>query len=142
MLDLIGLEPGRLIEWCLGLTARRSAIAALSFHVDTMAETGEPAACAILRRAGDALAAHAAACVRQLDLPLRFAWSHAGSVFLSRAVMGRVVEHLAAEPQPPRLPPVGGALLRAARRAGWTVDDAWIERLNRALCAQGSAEVA
>ena len=133
LLDLLGLEPDRLLDWCMGLPARRAAIAALAFDVDTLAETREPAACAILHRAADALEAHARACIRQLALGSDWAWSFAGSVFESRAVMARLTERLGVPPRPPRLPPVGGALLRAARHAGWTVDDQWIERLNAAL---------
>jgi hypothetical protein len=38
-------------------------------------------------------------------------------------------------PLPPRLPPIGGALLIAARRAGWAADGAWIDRLAAALAS-------
>lgn len=133
LLDLLGLESGTLLDWCLNLPVRRSGIAAVSFDVDTLAETGQPAACAILHRAGDALAAHATACARRLGLPDACVWSYAGSVFKSRTVMARVTERIGIAPCPPRLPPVGGALLRAARRAGWTVGDTWIEHLGRTL---------
>ena len=133
LLDLLGLEPDQLLDWCMGLPAHRAAIASLALHVDTMAETCDPAACAILQRAADALEAHARACVHRLALGPDWAWSYAGSAFGSRAIMARVTEQLGRPPRPPRLPPVGGAVLRAARNAGWTIDDQWIERLNAAL---------
>lgn len=133
LLDLLGLEPDRLLDWCMGLPSRRADVAALAFNVDTLAETCEPASRAILHRAADALEAHARACVRELGLDSGWSWSFAGSVFESRTIMARVTERLGAPPRPPRLPPVGGALLRAARHAGWTIDDQWIERLNAAL---------
>ena len=39
---------------------------------------------------------------------------------------------------PPRLPPVGGAALLAARRLGWTVDEAFVETLRASLSAMKS----
>ncbi|MDX7950802.1 BadF/BadG/BcrA/BcrD ATPase family protein [Lichenihabitans sp. Uapishka_5] len=129
----LGLDAGDLLGWCYDLPARRASIAALASSLDAQAEAGEPSALAILRRAGDALAAHAEACARQLDLRPPLAWSHAGGVFHSRTVMRRVTGQLGSEPLAPRLPPVGGALLRAAQRAGWRTEDTWIERLDRAL---------
>lgn len=133
LLDRLGLRPDELVGWCYGLRARRTAIAALAHHVDALAEAGEPEARALLARAGDALALHAEACVQRLTLPASPPWSYAGSVFESRTVMRRVTERLGIAQKPPRLPPLGGALLRAARLAGWPVDDNWIERLGRAL---------
>jgi glucosamine kinase len=133
LLARLGLEPRTLLHWCLTLPTRRSGVAALAIEVDRLAEANEPTACALLRRAGDALADHAHACAARLGLPGPIAWSYAGSVFKSRTVMARVADRLGTPPRPPRLPPVGGALMRAARRAGWAIDETWIERLGRAL---------
>ncbi|MCW6511684.1 N-acetylglucosamine kinase [Lichenifustis flavocetrariae] len=133
MLAGLGIKPDALLGWCYDLPTRRAPIAALALRVDAEAEAGDIAALSILTRAGDALAAHAEACAQRLHLPRPLVWSHAGSVFRSRTVMTRVIERLGAEPRTPRLPPVGGALLRAARRAGWIVDGTWIERLDRVL---------
>ena len=36
-------------------------------------------------------------------------------------------------PLTPRLPPVGGAVLAAARRAGWTIDEPFITTLAETL---------
>jgi hypothetical protein len=38
-------------------------------------------------------------------------------------------------PTPPRLPPIGGALLAAAQHLGWQPDEAWIGRLAASLAA-------
>ena len=57
-----------------------------------------------------------------------------GGVFRDRQiVLRRVAEKLRQAPNPPRLPPVGGAILRAARRAGWVIDEVWLDRLAASL---------
>ncbi len=51
-----------------------------------------------------------------------------GGVFGNALVLGEVSAALGA-PMEPRLPPVGGAVLTAARRAGWDVGPAFVARL-------------
>ena len=133
LLAEIGCDADGLLAWCYGHPERRIAVAGLASFVDGQAEAGDEAAFALLSQAGDALAAHAEASARRLDLAQPLSWSYAGSVFRSRTVMARVRQRLEAAPLPPRLPPIGGALLCAARRAGWAGEDIWIERLGRAL---------
>lgn len=133
LLREIGCEADGLLAWCYGLPEQRAAVAGLARFVDQRAEAGDEAAMALLTQSGDALAVHAEACARRLDLQRPLPWSYAGSVFRSRTVMARVSQRLEADPLPPRLPPIGGALLCAARRAGWAGDHLWIERLGRAL---------
>ncbi len=130
----LDVKAEALVAWCYGQRARRrAAIAGLALIVDAMAEAGDAQARTLLMRAGDHLADHARACRTLLGLPQTCAWSHAGSVFQSRTVMMRVIDRLGMPPEPPRLPPIGGALLRAARLSGWAADTAWIDRLALAL---------
>jgi len=56
-------------------------------------------------------------------------WSTAGGSFASRLLRERTAARIGSEPLPPRLPPIGGALLGAARDLDWPVDEAWIGRL-------------
>ncbi len=134
LLGRLGLKASELAGWCYGQeTRRRAAIAGVARVIDAMAEAGDAAAHSLLTRAADHLADHAQACRTALGLSQEAAWSHAGGVFASRAVMMRVTERLGAPPQEPRLSPVGGALLRAAQLSGWPTDTVWIDRLHQAL---------
>lgn len=134
LLERLDLRAPELAAWCYGQdTRRRGAIAGVARFVDASAEAGNAEAQRLLVRAGDHLADHAQACRTALGLSRGSAWSHAGGVFHSRTVMMRVTDRLDASPDPPRLSPVGGALLRAAQLSGWPADAAWIDRLHRAL---------
>lgn len=129
LLEAIGVAAVGLLDWCYGQDHRRSAIADLARHVARMAAAGDGLALGILHRAGDELAATLLAAWRKAagTRPLR--WSYAGGVTSNRQVLARIAERVGCDPQPCRLPPVGGALLRAARLAGWQVDEAWVDRV-------------
>lgn len=135
LLDRLGLRADELVGWCYAGIHRRAAIAGVARAVDALAEGGDARAAALLDRAGDHLADHARAARAGLDLPDAFRWSYAGGLFGSRTVLRRVTAVLGREPQAPRLPPVGGALLRAARLGGWATDDRWVDALAGALAA-------
>ncbi len=140
LLDGLGLGADDLVGWCLGGGGRRAAIARVARTVDALAEAGDGVADALLCCAGTHLADHAAAAAARLDLPHPFAWSYAGGVFRSRTVLGHVARKLGRAPEAPRLPPVGGALLRAARLAGWAADGAWVDRLAASLAPAQSPD--
>lgn len=133
LLEGLGVEADGLLAWCYAQPSRRAAIAGLAAIVDTLAETGDLQARTLLIRAADYLSDHASACAVALRLERPFRWSYAGGVFRSRTIMMRLRERLGSAPSEPRLPPVGGALLRAARLAGWIIDDAWVDRLAASL---------
>ena len=99
-------------------------------------EAGNADAIAILHRAADHLAAHIEAAWRltKAETPIR--WSYAGGVFNSPIVSERIAVQVGCDPVAPRLPPIGGALLRAAANAEWPVDEAWIDRLSSSLSTQ------
>jgi N-acetylglucosamine kinase-like BadF-type ATPase len=126
---------GALIGWYYGLTRRRAEVASLARVVDLLAEQGDALAAALLGEAADHLALHVEAAGRRLGMEGPPAWSFAGGVFASRTLLRLLAERLGAPPQAPLLPPIGGALWRAARAAGWRAEADWIARLAAAIAA-------
>lgn len=120
--------------WAATLDNPRSQIAALAPLASTLAEQGDRAARSVLEGAADELARH----VRTLEVRLAapsLAWSYAGGTFSSAPLREALTERIGREPQPPRLPPIGGALLAAAQHLGWHPDENWIERLASSIDA-------
>ncbi|MCL6527678.1 MAG: hypothetical protein K6T57_12455 [Thermaceae bacterium] len=136
MLEVIGARDGEgLLEWFYRLEHPRSGIARLAQSVDHLAGQGNPTARALLKLAADELVLLAQAAFRQLGDPTAHHFSYAGSVFnsaLIKAWVGEALQPLGTW-APPALPPIGGALLYAARKAGWPVDPGWIARLKQEL---------
>jgi N-acetylglucosamine kinase len=135
VLAAIGATASELLAWCYQLPDRRARFAMLAPVIDGLAEQGNADALQIITGAADHLTAHATAARRQLDLTPASAWSHAGSVFNCRLLIDMLTQRLGNRPVPPRLPPIGGALIRAARLAGWPVDRDWIDRIARSLAS-------
>jgi glucosamine kinase len=135
LLEAHGLGPEGLIGWCYGLANRRSGVADLARLVAELGAEGDPSAIEILQRAGDELAETLLAAWRKAagDRPLR--WSYAGGVTTNPLVLSRIEARVGCPPEPCRLPPVGGALLRAAQAAGWTITEAWLRQIDRSLRA-------
>lgn len=133
----LGLDPvapmDSLTAWVAGLAHRRSGVAALAELVATRAAAGDADAVAILDAAADELARHVTAIAGQVPSGTELPWSYAGGTFRSPLLLAAVERRIGRPPLPPRLPPFGGALLHAARRAGWATDDAWIDRLAQAI---------
>ncbi|MFE8872583.1 BadF/BadG/BcrA/BcrD ATPase family protein [Acetobacter persici] len=120
-----------LLGWYNQQDRPRPAIAHCAWLIDDMAEAGCPEARALITQAAQHLAVLVQTARTRFsdhDLP----WSYAGSVFKS-ALLRTTLTDLCGAPQPPRLPPVGGGLVQAARLAGWPVDAEWIARLAHAL---------
>lgn len=136
LMSLLDLDPAKpfdaLMGWCYGVPHLRSAIAAVAKQVDTLAESGEATALAILGRAADHLCAHIATLMPRIAGRRRLSWSFAGSVFESRTIRRALIKRYG-RPASPRLPPIGGGLWRAAQAAGWRTDEAWVERLGRSI---------
>jgi N-acetylglucosamine kinase len=127
-----------LLRWHQTRTHLRSEVAALARIVDALAERGESVAMGLMRRAADQLCLHVDAARRRIG-EADSAWSHAGSVFASATIRQAMTARLG-PPTPPALPPIGGALWRAARLAGWNPDSAWIARLAAALATHSDPE--
>ena len=132
ILDALGIPGAELIEWTYSQTQPRAAIAALSRRVDALAGHDADAA-DILSRAAGHLVELARAAGRVSGQSYGFGWSYAGGCFASTHLRAEVTAGMGSHPQPPRMPPVGGAVLAAARRAGWRVDDAFINTLAASL---------
>jgi N-acetylglucosamine kinase-like BadF-type ATPase len=113
--------------WVARLTHPRSEISALAAACGAVAETGDAAAIAILEEAADELARHFRAIAKPAGVTLP--WSYAGGTFNSPVLREAVASRIGSPPTPPRLPPIGGALLAAAQHLDWPVHQAWIERL-------------
>jgi glucosamine kinase len=129
--DYLGLDrsaPVNALEgWVEGLSAQRAAIASLAVVVDRAARDGDPGARAIIDRAAEELAKHCTTIARRSGPDSD--WSYAGGVFSSRVLLDAVTERIGKPPVPPRLPPIGGALLAAAMTLGWPIEAAFVEHL-------------
>ena len=127
-------EPMNALEgWVSRLTRPRAEISALAPIAARLAETGDPGAAALIEQAAEELAQHVATITRQAGGDL--AWSYAGGMFASRALREAVTRRVGRAPQPPRLPPIGGALLAAAQHLDWPVHSAWIDSLAASIQA-------
>jgi glucosamine kinase len=144
----LGLDRSRpqdgLMGWHAGLRHPRAEIAALAVVVDHLAAEGDPTALAILDEAAGHLAAHVFAISRRWGTAAPV-WSYAGGTFASRILLDALSQKIGTPPRRPVLPPIGGALLRAAKDLDWPVDQAWIGRLaasiaNNAPSTRGPAE--
>ena len=60
-------------------------------------------------------------------------WSHAGGVLGNLSLRNMVADALGVEPVEPVLPPVGGAVLAAAKAAGWDVGTEFMGQLALSL---------
>ncbi|HET7413078.1 MAG TPA: BadF/BadG/BcrA/BcrD ATPase family protein [Pararhizobium sp.] len=129
----LDLRPTELMAWCYALQNRRREFAGLATVTAELAETGDPTARRIMHKAADALAETLLVAWRLAagDRPLR--WSFAGGMTTSSVVMQRIRERVGCEPTARRLPPIGGALYRAAVHARWEVTPAWLECVNASL---------
>lgn len=132
VLARIGVPGTELIGWISGLENRRAGIAALARLVGELAAAGEPTADRLVARAADHLAEQVETAWRSVGAPGPLVWTYAGGLFGGAALRRHMRARLGA-PRPPELPPVGGAILEAARRAGWTTDAAWRARLAASL---------
>jgi N-acetylglucosamine kinase-like BadF-type ATPase len=102
-------------------------VASLSVIVDRVAQAGDPDARALINQAADELAKHVTAIAPHCGPSAN--WTYAGGTFASAILLDALTARIGRPPVPPRLPPIGGALLAAAMKLGWPTDAAFIERL-------------
>lgn len=138
-LQALEIEPGELIDWVYGQSNPRAGIASLARHVSALAASGATDAVDILQAAAAELAAIALAAGRAVGLVSPSPFATAGSVFLDPIVRAELARLIGVEPKPGLLPPIGGAILDAARRAGWVADQSWISRLGDELKHKAAA---
>jgi len=132
----LGLDGGNAVSelegWASRLDRQRTRIAALAPLAGRLADAGDDAATRIIGAAASELARHVRTLERRLA-PATLAWSYAGGGFAAPALRRALIAQIGREPQPPRLPPIGGALLAAAQHLDRPVGRDWIERLARSL---------
>lgn len=127
----LGISGEGLIAWTYGQP--RVAVAGVARLVARQAEAGDPVALGLLRRAARELGDLTRAAMRAAGLAPGARWSFAGGVMGNPVVRGALGERLGLEPVPPILPPVGGAVLVAARDAGWDTGGDFQATLVRSL---------
>ncbi|WP_426127785.1 N-acetylglucosamine kinase [Pararhizobium sp. PWRC1-1] len=127
ILAACGVDETQLIGWAYDQDNARAGFADLARAVDALADAGDAKAIEILKEAAGFLADLGFAARRTFGQP-SLAWSHAGSVFRSRLIRQELEQRLG-PPVAPRLPPVGGALWRAAELADWPVDAGFIQSI-------------
>lgn len=133
LLAHLQLSPAQLAAWVYELPNRRAGVAALARHVCAWADAGDPAAAAIIDHAAAHLAEHIATGWARIGGQGSVVWSYAGGVFANRSLLRALAQRVGMAPCPPRLPPIGGALWRAAHNAGWNPDPRWLEHLSSSL---------
>lgn len=131
MLTKIGIAEGDLISWTYGLPNPRANIAGLAELVSALAQAGDADALALMQDAARQLAQLGLTAARLCSAPL--CWSTAGGVMRDPTVRGVLAASMGCAPTLPILPPVGGAVLRAAKAAGWDTGPEFIARLKSEL---------
>lgn len=129
----MGVEGEALIDWTYSQIEPRKAIAALARDVSALGQTGDAVARSILVSAGDELSLAGRVAGQRAGLGRPCRWSFSGGVFADPIICAAVRAKMETEAQPAMLPPVGGAVIDAAQRAGWTTSDKWIATLARNL---------
>jgi N-acetylglucosamine kinase-like BadF-type ATPase len=119
-----------LAGWVSELANPRADVAALSILVDRVAEAGDEGALHLIGQAADELAKHYQAIAGHCDPGS--AWTYAGGTFSSRLLLKTVEQRIGKPAIAPKLPPIGGALLAAARRLDWPIDEDWLEQIAKA----------
>ncbi len=134
LLERIGIQDSELISWFYNLEHPRPKIAALAKTVDAVAELGNPTARNILLEAAQHLTQLGLAAQRKIKLEPAY-FSCAGSVFQSKTLRETVKQSLEMSGTwlEPRGSPLAGALLSAAKHAGWSTDQTWLKDINQNL---------
>ncbi len=135
--DALALDKDNLLsailEWSARLTHARSQISALSKIAVQTAEDGDPVAIALMAQATDHLARHIRA-ARAIPGCEQADWSMLGGMRDSTTIV-TALENAVGGHVPPKLPPWGGALWRAALNTNWLDKPGWVDRLSTNLFA-------
>lgn len=130
MLHRIGIGPGELSAWAYGPESR-ARIAGLAAEVSALSLSGDAVAGAVMQAAGEELGLLGQTAARLCGTEGR--WSFAGGVMADPTVMATLTAAMGCPPLPPVLPPVGGAVLAAAKAAGWATGSTFLHRLKQEL---------
>ncbi len=113
--------------WINGLKRQRAGIAALSILVDRTAREGDETAIGLIEMAADELAKHHSAIAGHCEIGTD--WTYAGGTFSSRLLLEAVERRIGRRAVPPRLHPIGGALLAAAQLLDWPLNERWFGQI-------------
>lgn len=130
MLQRIGIGPGELSAWAYA-PEHRSRIAGLAAAVSALSEAGDAAARGLMAASGEELGLLGRTAARLCGTFGR--WSFAGGVMADPTVLAALTKAMGCPPLPPVLPPVGGAVLAAAKAAGWATGSTFLHRLKQEL---------
>lgn len=133
VLERLSIGAAELIGWTYGLKNPRARIASLAAFVSELADAGSADARAIMTAAGVHLGRHGLTAARLCGASDPASWSFAGSVMKDRTVRDALINAMGSAPVSPVLSPVGGAVLAAARAAGWRTSRDFIETLRAEL---------
>lgn len=109
--------------WVSSLSNPRADIAAISALVDQVAQDGDEGAIQLIERAADELAKHHRAIAYHCSSEA--GWTYAGGTFSSRILLEALERRIGTPPTIPKLPPIGGALLVAAKLLDWPLNERW-----------------
>ncbi|SKA17613.1 N-acetylglucosamine kinase [Consotaella salsifontis] len=129
----LGVAPSELAAWCYGAENRRAEFARLAMITSDLAEAGDPVALRLMAEAADELAETLLTAWRLAAGEAPLTWSFAGGVMRSSLIREKIQDRVGCAPVAGRLPPIGGALFRAAVHAGWNVTPQWVERVDASL---------
>jgi glucosamine kinase len=132
LLRRLGVAEDALIAWTYGQTHPRASVASVAREVSALADAGAVEAQTLMQAAALHLAEQGKVAAQRAGASLRH-WAVAGSVMQDATLSAALTTAMGSAPQPERLPPVGGAVLAAARHAGWPVDTHFIGQLAAAL---------
>ncbi|OWV73836.1 N-acetylglucosamine kinase [Rhizobium sp. R339] len=131
LIDQLRIDPADpmngLGDWASSLANPRAEIAAISALVDRVASGGDEGAVSLLEQAADELSKHHHAISRHCRADAD--WTYAGGTFSSRLLLEALGRRIGKPPAPPKLPPIGGALLAAAQLLDWPVDEGWFGQI-------------
>lgn len=113
--------------WVSCLSNPRADIAAISTLVDQVAQGGDEGAIRLIEQAADELAKHHRAIASHCSAEDR--WTYAGGTFSSRLLLEALERRIGTPPTIPKLPPIGGALLVAAKLLNWPLDEGWFGQI-------------
>jgi glucosamine kinase len=132
LLRRLGVDEDALIAWTYGQTHPRASVASVAREVSALADAGVAEAQTLMQAAALHLAEQGKTAAQRAGATLQN-WAVAGSVMRDATMMSALTTAMGSAPQPERLPPVGGAVLAAARHAGWVVDARFIGQLAASL---------
>ena len=133
LLAWLGVAPADLLAWTYQVPNARATVASVAVGVSRLAYHGDPTAISILNQCVDHLAQLGKTAAKVCGAPAPLRWSYAGGVMKDPLVLAKLTTAMGHLPDPPLLSPVGGAVLAAARSAGWPLDPSFIAQLQLSL---------